>query len=543
MAVPLLPAEFRCFRHITHIYARNVSLPAVKATVKAPDDGGVEASALDTTSMCAAVRCGRRTALRPRCVSSYFVLSLPPGKAESVQVSAGDRRIYTSEVRRDTQNPVWDHIPEVTLEQFGEVTCFVFSLYCCTTHSEEAVTAPETDFLFYEMLIQTSHVEYVAASMTKADALPSLPYHVENRPNSFVVLLRCTDGIFFPKHQGMQVDEEGVVVDPIQTPYLCEDGDPLRRLTDVDAARSQGKGIYLPQEKITLGDLKTCATATLAWSYLSELAADRRGELQDDIDGMMESSHGEAAAVAQRAMLEARLTEAREKLECLFGELRELRARYKEEQDAMTLQMAQLGELQSSIALEAVREQETRERLPEHELSLATLRVQLEGVRRLRLEELRVMFPINEGAAGLADTICGYCLPERGKGLGAANDTMHDWGLALGATAHLITTAATIYGCTLPRPLLLCGGRSCVMEKSGLATAAVISPVTGLGDVKLPLFCARAADRPLMAAAMQLLLEDVAAVAKAMGRYDVAANAENGDVRLGTMLKQLLAPV
>ncbi|RNF19170.1 uncharacterized protein Tco025E_04303 [Trypanosoma conorhini] len=542
MPVSVLPAEFRCFRHITQIYARNVPLPAVAATLEEVDDGGVEAPTTDTPTMCAAARRGRRAALRPRCVSSYFVLSLPPGKAGGAQAPAGDRPIYTSEVRHDTQNPVWDRIPETTIERFGGITRFVFSLYCCTTHPEAAAASPETDFLFYEMLIQTSHVEYVAASMTKADASPSLPYHVESGPNSFVVLLRCTDGVFFPRHQGVRLDEGGAAADPIQTPYRREDGDRSRRVPDADAARPRGKNIHFPLDKITLGDLKTCATATLAWTYLSELAAGRRGEQQDCIDAMMKSRHGEAAAVAQRAMLEARLAEAREDLECLAGELHELRGRYQEEQAAMTLQLEQLEELQSSISLEAAHQEEMTRRLPEQELSLATLRVQLDGVRRERLEELRAMFPIHKGAAGAADTICGHCLPDRGRGMGVASDVMHEWGLALGATAHLVTTAATIYACALPHPLLLCGGRGCVMAKPGLAAAAVVSPCTGLSDVKLPLYCARAADRSLMSAAMELLLEDVAALAKAMGRHDVAANALNGDWRLGAILKQLLTP-
>ncbi|KAF5222564.1 hypothetical protein ECC02_004372 [Trypanosoma cruzi] len=540
MSSSVLPDEFRCFRHITHIYARNLPLHPMGATVQAADDGGIAGSALDTPTLCDGARLGCRTSQGQRCVSSYFVLSLPPGKVGKMAAEGGNRRIYTSEVRRETQQPVWDHIPKETIEQFKGITRFVFSLYYCTTHPEESIASPETDCLFYEMLIQTSHVQYVAASMTKADSLPNLPYHVENRPNSFVVLLRCMDGVFFPKHQGVQVDEGGEGMDFIKTPYLHEDSDPTRLCVDAEVMRARGKSINAPVEKITLGDLKTFATATLAWTYLSELAVGRRGERQAYIDDMMDSRREEVAIMAQRAMLEARLAKAREDLGCRSSELLELRGRYKEEQESMMLQMAQLEKLQSSTALEEVQQQEANKMLNEQELPLSTLRAQLGTVRRLRFEELRTMFPIHVDSAGLADTICGHYLPVKGKEVGVTSDVMHDWGLALGAAAHLVATAATIYGCSLPHPLLLCGGRCCVMAKPGLPVAAVVSPFTGPSDVKLPLYCARTADRPLMSAAMQLLSEDVAALARAMGHHDIAANAMDNDGRLAVILKQLL---
>ncbi|KEG10130.1 hypothetical protein DQ04_04141070 [Trypanosoma grayi] len=559
MAAAVLPAEFRCFRHITHVYARNLPLRAADADDDVDDGGGplpvlpLQEQGQKPTPP--ASRRGSRTPVLQRCVSSYFVLSHTPG------------RIYASEVRRDTQHPVWSHIPPAVTQRFASLTQFVFSLYYCTTHPEEALPAPETDFLLYEMLMQTSNVQYLASSMTKADALPSLPCHADSGANSFVVLLRCADGVFFPMHQGVQVNEGGVVIDSAgkhflhksvsavpaaatntsannstisAAPVVVLPSGSLQPDAHLDTKGLQGKGTLAGVENMTMGDLKTCATAALAWHYLSDLAAARREEQQALIDGVVEVRRGETEVAAQRAILEAQLRKVRERLHHQMHDLDAVRDRYIEEQQKLAEQQAQVSVLQESIHHGDAQQQETRAESAEQELSLAALRVQLEKSRKLRMTELRALFPVVVGAAGAADTICGHSLPVRGRGLGVTVGELHDWSLALGCAARLVSTAATVYGCTLPHPLLLCGARSCVLARPGLPVATVVAPYTGPGDVKLPLYCTRATDRPLMTVAMQLLLADVVILAKAMGRSDTASDAAECDGRLGPILNQLL---
>ncbi|KAH9588913.1 UV radiation resistance protein/autophagy-related protein 14 [Trypanosoma melophagium] len=590
MSSTVLPAEFRCFRHILHIYARNLPLHATETDVDDCDDDndgdrknlgdvgerGITPHQLIAESSGAGRNSVSRTACqtttRQRCVSSYFILSKPPniswiGSSENNHVSNNgngnsnkleakeDSRIYMSEVCRDTQHPVWNHIPEDTRRQCQDLTRFVFSLYYCTTHPEEALPDPETDFLLYAMLIQTSHVQYVAPSITKADSLPSLPYHVDNGANSFVVLLRCIDGVFFPMHQGVQLDEGGAVIEVTSRPYLYDvNTSNISNNSTLTAAmlvegfanamrqqqQQQNRGLFSSAENITVGDLKAYATASLAWVYLANIAAAHREEQEQMIDAIADTRRNEAAVGAQHAILEVRLAKARRRLNQQSEKIHELHERYKKEHETLISERLQLDHLQEGIISAEQLKEKMEKKSEEEEVLLASRRAELGSARKLRIGELRALFPIQIGTSGMADTICGHSLPMKGKDTVMTGDLMEEWALALGYAAHLVITAAAIYGCVLPHPLLVCGTRSCVLTKPGLPASAVVTPCTGINDVKLPLYCTRAADRPLMLAAIQLFLQDVAVLAKVMGYPNIATDAVESDMSLGVILSQLL---
>nr|CCC89535.1 conserved hypothetical protein [Trypanosoma congolense IL3000] len=556
MACAVFPPGLRCFRHILHVYARNLPLNVTGEGVREFSGGAGERDS------------------RKLCVSSYFVISSAPFAATSgvmkdsseqrvtdIPLAEEDRFIYISEVQCGTQHPVWHHIPESVRLKFARVTRFVFSLYYCTADPANLKAAPDTDLLLFEMLVDTSHVQYLAPSVTLADELPQLPCHVDYGTSSLVVLLRCTDGVFFPLHQGMQpADGEpkelhgagsmmttlaagGSLATPSSSLNESRNDVLLRRIDGV--------------KSVTVGDLKTCATGTLSWLYLSDLSMARR-EAQEQLMNEVSVWSGEVANTqgidAQRAVLETRLANACERQNQQLSLLEKLRKDYLVELGTLSSLRGQLQEVEQRLAEDMVEYENSFNRMLEHEQKYVSLRTQLERSRQQRVVELGELFPVRtiDGsprvAAGEAVyTICGHRLPTLSQTISPTAELMQEWSLALGCAAHLVVALAALYNCTVPHPLLVCGARSYVLKRPGLSVASVLSQGSGtVSDVRLPLHCTRAAERPLMNAAVLLLLSDVAAVGRIMESDATssgaarAAAAPDGVKFLGKVLHGLL---
>nr|CCC46743.1 conserved hypothetical protein [Trypanosoma vivax Y486] len=508
MVSAILPSEFRCFRHITYVYARNLPIHATEAQV----EGTCER------------RCPQQ---QPSHVSSYFVLSLTPSSSRGCPIlnnSDEDRRFYISEVRSGTRHPVWRHIPLEIRKRFASLTRFVLSLYYYSACGTDPHPNPDTDFLLYEMLVETSHVQYVAPSMTKADSLPQLPYHVDSGPNSFVVFLRCADGIFFPLHQGMRAGDgvpSTVQVREGTAPLVTALGTSVASAVLPVSPRESRSGAVLRLidgvESITLGDVKTCATGTLAWSYLSELATARREEQERLAYARAGKSYQTTSTAASRyALLESRLANVLKQQEQRIQEVHQLLNRCEEVRQSVSSQQQQLDVLEKVIHENEAHRVHAGAALKDREERLSALSTQLDEARRARLRELWELFPVHKEPTSVNDgeavfTIGGHRLPYWSQTTGVTADLVREWSLALGCVAHVVSAIASLYGCTLPHPLLVCGAHSYVLRRPGLSAATVLSPGGGSsGEVRLPLHGTRASDRPAMAAAVQLLMTNVA---------------------------------
>ncbi|CBH09552.1 hypothetical protein, conserved [Trypanosoma brucei gambiense DAL972] len=556
MTCSVVPPELRCFRHILHIYARNLPLK------NAGDEPGAHGESKEAQEN------------DRRCISSYFVISSAPkttnqrgleaavdaGVAERASTDGG-RCIYMSEVQCDTQHPVWQHIPESVRMQFASLTKFIFSLYSCTTHLKDPRPAPDTDLLLYEMLVETSHVQFVAPSMTAADELPQLPCHVDNGLHSFVLLLRCSDGVFFPLHQGMCAEREDSAEAQIS---LFKMAAPTAWGAGGSVTSSHNEtrnGALLRRidslKNMSVGDLKACSTGTLAWVYLNEFGS-ARAKLQKALMDKADKYGylgGEGAVVgAQHAVLKARLESARERQRYELLSLEKLRREYADERRAALSLYTQLETVEQKLDQERMEQELSISTVQEQERKHASLRTQLGRARYYRVVELRELFPIrcagnslHTTAAGTGYSICGFRLPTLNQSEGVSTELLQEWGLSLGCAAHLVVALSTLYGCTLPHPLLVCGGRSYVLRRPVLSPELVCSPGSGTGsDVRLPLHCCRLADRSIMDAAVLLLLLDVASVAREAGQDVIATRAEeaartvDGIKLLGDILQGLL---
>ena len=316
------------------------------------------------------------------------------------------------------------------------------------------------------------------------------------------------------------------------------------------------------QLRVTLGDVKAAAHATLAWERLAHATEQRKRVLASQLDTAAVAHPTARAVMAQCAALRVQLSAAREALTLSTLELESLRDGVERRQRHLQREEEAFAAVQNyEKAVDTLETgQAQREQVREEEAQRAQLRAQLARGRQQRVRELGLMYAVTLSsqyasyacavAADAKDYINNAGLPivfADGADVDIAwhlvassEEDMHEEAVALGHACHVLLVLSVLYSCTLPYPILLGGGQSHVLTSPSIdAAQARAAPYTLTDACKYPLSCRRAAERPLMMAGAHLLLRNGVVLADTMGKPErrIAACAN----RLGALLYLLLS--
>lgn len=573
------------------------SEPAVTPLSATPQPSSRAASSppapLDMPPPAAAAACS--SPATPHCVSSYFILRCPGGgEGEGEQPGAV---VFRSEVCEDTLHPTWRCLPADVVARHGALTTLTFELFYCANplqcgRAEQPAGAgleDRDDILVFRSVLDLTTLQYVGRSVMEADEVGDALPSATATGGPFTLFTHCVDGVFTPGEVGSPAVQTVVTNGEVawsRSPagvgmYAWGTlagrhggaGAGPRAAAPSDVTRGGSPASTRARRLLpcgmTLGDVKTLTTATTAWHLIGDIAEARREEQLHRIDAESTRARPHAITSAATATLQARLTEANERLTLATLELERLRAEVERKQRALMHQEEALeavlapewqvthggggGGVEGSRSSPQAWEKEVRE----EELLRADVRAQLARCRQQRTQELRELFPVELAeqfavpcrvVRNAKDTIQGATLPilfvDRSEAEGryvfvaSTAEVMTEEAVALGYVVQVLHTLAILYDCVLPYPLLMAGPRSRVLARPGLSVAQAVSPFTGAVDDKYPLYCTRVTDRPLMTTAVRLLLKDAVVLAKAMGKEVDRVLAQG--LRLGTVVSALL---
>ncbi|KAG5475458.1 hypothetical protein LSCM1_03578 [Leishmania martiniquensis] len=532
--------------------------------------------------------------------------------------------LYTSEVARGSSHPCWAAIPPGLLGGYGAATQVELAFYytaACLSKAVSSVmsasdptpstTAPlhrivPTDVCVHRCRVDMRDVVYAGSTVEEADATLSRVLHIEQQQQPQtrcstkpIIFLRYTDGVFVPRVCLSDVSAAAtVMLEEMQAARTSTFAPPptvadlqvmsflpstLHRIgsqTSTAAACEELPWSRAPSSvgwryppnavpragplRLTMGDLKAAALATVAWQRLADVMEARQANLAADLNCEAAADPEERAQEALCAELRVQLSAARERLALSTLELEGLREQVEQRRRQLRRQEeahAQAQRHQAYIASSEAREQ-SRAMAREEEARRARLRAQLARSRQQRARELCLVYTVdlssqyaNEActrAADAKDHINKCALPIMFAGRADADtashlvastaEDMHEEAVALGHAGHLLVALSILYSCALPCPILLGSGQSHVLPSPNISAQQVLAaPYTLTDALKYPLRCHKVAERPLMMAGVHLLLRDGIALAKAMGKPERRVLACSD--RLGALLDLLLHDV
>ena len=426
-----------------------------------------------------------------------------------MQIMQGDEPtdiVYTSEVQRHTQHPLWNPLPASLLESYGTASRFIFSLYFCRGGADNDSVKPDPtqDQLIFECIMQLGDVELVARNTTMLHELHQLPAHVATGSHPLVVLLRCVDGVFFPHLEGMSASEDTL---PRQSPTIAsarllpksvvvappEDWD----LIDLESVRSMEQRSSQRAESLTVGDIKTFAIATKTLHTTREFLVHQRDQCREVIDQLVRQRREEAArAATQFVSASVKASSAAEKL----AKQEEIRL-LKEEIEAKT----------AAINARRQRIQEQREEADKL-LNMGTSctiredRQSLVAVVTEKQTQLANKISTIYSISSTTNCIDGLRVPEDG------NIETSDHALAVGHVCHVLVVFCNVHDFKLPHPIILAANKSRIGERHGAPP-----------DRWFPLFAPqRNSDRPMLRKGMELLRSNIISAAFAIHRQNQA---------------------
>jgi hypothetical protein len=466
----LLPAKHRSLRHVQYFFARN--LPS-----RAPS--GSSSTGID-------------------CCSAYFTIQVLVSE-ETTPI------VYVSEVQRRTQHPTWDPLPAELLSQYGTANRFIFSLYFCP--DDPMLPKPDSDPLIFECIMHLGDVEMVARNVTMLHELHHLPVHVATGTHPLVVLLRCGDGVFFPRLVGMSASEETI---PRQSPtvgltrLLPKSTVPAPSvdewdLIDLEAVRSLEQRAMHQQrlESLTVGDVKSLCIASQTLHTAKEFLLLQRDEIRERINMLVVERQAEAALTARRFASASVIASAKTEKNAKLDEIEQLKELIRSKEAAMAerrlriaAQRSQAEELSKMGASTALREQKQ---------GLAAIVAEKQSQLA---NKITTIFSISS----TTNCIDGLRVPADG----CIETPDHE--LAIGHVCHVLVVFCNVHEFKLPHPVILAANRCRIGERHGAPP-----------DKWYPLFMPqRSGDRPLVRQGMELLRSNIISAAFAIHRQNQA---------------------
>lgn len=360
---------------------------------------------------------------------------------------------------------------------------------------------------------------------------------------------------------------------PVEVPWsISPAGEAWRSSSNTGAGAASpptpplSRGAVTPRSKrnaATLGDVKSLTTATLAWHLLTQLLLSRRRHFLSSVDHAMADPFlvHQLEQQSQCAQLQVRLSSAREQLTLSTLELERMCAVVEQRQRQLLHLEDSLEVLQSRFAAMASPENEERvaNMSQYEELKRSHLRAALARCRQQRTQELALLYSVQlssrygdrtcQRASDAKDSINKVALPIVFSGradidaashlLAYSSEELVEEATALGYAGHLLMILSVIYAVALPHPILYGGTRSCILSSPQVQPEQLLgATLTSTEARRYPLFCLKAAERPLMMAGVHLLLRNCAFLASAMGKTD--RRTESCSDRLGVFLHLLL---
>lgn len=374
-----------------------------------------------------------------------------------------------------------------------------------------------TSKLVFEFLLDLAHTDYVAKSITALCDVPQIPAHIEDGPRSFSILLKCTDGVFFPTMEGSS-SAEFDITRPMPSVKVMVPSSALQALQnaaatgsflqstsatqadwdmvdDVDALRqmwdrAQGAG---RMESMTYGDLKALAASSIALRRLDDCGYEALQKRLQRIDELVKAEELNTAQHAAAFVSQYVEDSCRRRIAQKRVELEQLRVRLAAKRSQIEAQRAKL--LEKTEVLRASPSQ----LFLECDESASTLRAalveQLTEARSQFVREAASCFPIDSQNG----TVCGFRLPAADS-TGLPETPEH--AMAISNVCHLLIVVCRAHRVALPHPIQLAPGRCRIFERHGVTDERSYS-----------LYPGKSSDRPSVRRGMDLLKQNIVSAA------------------------------